>query len=106
MINRSLTLIEKPDLKINQLKHAFFDIPKMNSDRRRKIADQKISLQHGKVATQVEARIQVAEQLEENVEIPLSNLSKHIGKMINHFRDEHRSRQKDSEGFGGISSGR
>lgn len=40
------------------------------------------------------------------MEHSLSNLNQHIGKMINKIQDEHRSSQKDSGGFRGISSGR
>lgn len=53
MTNRNLTLIKELDLKIEQLKQDFINIPKMDSDKRRKIADQIISLSHEKVATQV-----------------------------------------------------
>jgi polyhydroxyalkanoate synthesis regulator phasin len=96
--NRNLSLIKELDIKIEKLKHTLVNNPKMDTEKHRKIANDIISLSHEKVGN-LDEKIQIANQLEKNVELSIGDLNKHIGNMIKKLEAEHQGKQKDNIGM-------
>ena len=107
MTNRNLSLIKELDIKIERIKHTLAYNPKMDHEKKNKLADEIVSLSHEKVKThlRLKLKIQIAEQLEQNVEHTLKNLNQHIGKMIKKIEREHQ-KPRETTGFTNNKSSR